>query len=115
MRASHRLPGALSLALISTTAVFAAGALAANKGGAAASRTVVLRNVAFSPPTLNVRAGDVVRWVWRDGSVPHNVSARSFHSKTQTSGSFAVRFRHRGTFSYVCTLHAQMKGRIVVG
>jgi plastocyanin len=74
----------------------------------------VLRNIAFSPPTLNVRAGDVVRWVWRDGSIPHNVTARSFRSKTQTSGSFAVRFRHRGTFSYVCTLHPQMKGRIVV-
>jgi plastocyanin len=79
----------------------------------AASRTVVLRNLAFSPRTLNVRSGDVVRWLWRDGSIPHNVTARSFRSKTQTSGSFAVRFRHRGTFRYVCTLHPQMKGRIV--
>jgi plastocyanin len=115
MRASRRLLGALaSLALICTTAVFAAEALAANNGGAAASRTVVLRNVAFSPPALNVRTGDVVRWVWRDGSIPHNVTTRSFRSKTQTSGSFAVRFRHPGTFSYVCTLHPQMKGRIVV-
>jgi plastocyanin len=108
--------GALaSLALISTTAIFAAEALAANNGAAAASRTVVLRNIAFSPATLTVRTGDVVRWTWRDGSIPHNVTARSFRSKTQTSGSFAVRFRHPGTFRYFCTLHPQMKARIVVG
>jgi plastocyanin len=88
-------------------------ALGATAEGAA-SHTVILRNIAFSPRTLKIHRGDVVRWVWRDGTVPHNVSARSFHSAIQSKGSFSVRFTRRGSFSYVCTLHRGMTGRIVV-
>jgi len=87
-------------------------------GGARAASThsVVLRAIRFQPRTLNIRRGDSVRWIWRDGRNEHNVAFRGFRSRTQTSGSYSVRFNRSGTFNYVCTLHVAegMRGRVIV-
>ncbi len=82
----------------------------------ARSRTVVLENIRFNPSALSINRGDTVTWVWRDGSTEHNVTASGFHSRTQTRGSFTVRFTRAGTFSYRCTIHAAegMRGKVVV-
>ena len=103
-------------------AVVAAGATAAIPTGAfglaraASTRTVTLKGHMFHPATLNINHGDSVKWLWRDGETEHNVTFRGFHSHTQASGSYTVRFRHRGTFRYVCTIHVSegMRGKIVV-
>jgi plastocyanin len=100
----------------------ASGALAAIPTGAfsiarsATSHTVTLQNIRFHPGTLNIRRGDRVRWLWRDGETEHNVTFHGFHSRTQSSGSYTVRFTHAGTFNYHCSIHVQegMKGKIVV-
>jgi plastocyanin len=98
---------ALPLALMPT------GAL----GGARAARahTVTLHEFRFHPATLNVNRGDTVKWVWRD-QVEHNVTFRSFHSRTQVAGTYTVRFNHRGTFNYHCTIHVEegMRGKVIV-
>jgi plastocyanin len=90
---------------------------AAAIGGAQASRThtVLLHEFRFHPATLNINRGDRVTWEWRD-EVEHNVTFHSFHSRTQVHGSYTVRFTHRGSFSYHCTIHFAegMRGRIVV-
>ncbi len=87
-------------------------------GGArsAGSHTVTLEDIAFHPGDLRIARGDSVTWVWRDGETEHNVTFHGFHSRTQTHGSYTVRFMHSGTFSYECTLHVAegMKGEIVV-
>ncbi len=87
-------------------------------GGAHAARshTVTLKNIAFHPGNLSINRGDSVTWLWRDGEVEHNVTGHGFHSRTQSSGSFTVRFTHSGTFNYHCTIHVSegMKGKIVV-
>jgi plastocyanin len=105
--------GALALAT-GAPALLPAGA----SGGArsASAHTVVLKEIRFRPATLNIRRGDSVRWIWRDGRNEHNVAFRGFRSRTQTSGSYTVRFTHSGTFNYVCTLHVAegMRGRILV-
>jgi plastocyanin len=81
----------------------------------ARTRTVVLRGNRFHPRTVSIHRGSLVRWVWRDGSVPHNVVSHSFKSsRTQTRGSFSVRFTRRGTYDYVCTIHSGMVGKVVV-
>lgn len=86
-------------------------------GGARASstHTVVLKETRFHPGTLTIRRGDSVRWLWRD-STEHNVTFHGFHSRTQETGSYTVRFTHSGTFSYRCTIHEAegMRGKIVV-
>jgi plastocyanin len=82
----------------------------------AKSHTVILKDSRFHPSTLSIRRGESVTWLWRDEGVAHNVTASSFRSRTQTDGSFTVRFAHAGTFSYRCTIHAAegMRGKVVV-
>lgn len=59
-------------------------------------------------------------WRFREPYVTHNVHSvgalRFESSENQTAGTdYAVTFRRRGTYRYVCTLHPGMKGRVVVG
>jgi plastocyanin len=83
---------------------------------AASTHTVTLKNLEFHPGTVSIHRGDSVKWVWRDGETEHNVTGHGFHSRTQTSGSYTVRFTRKGTFKYDCTIHVAegMKGKIVV-
>jgi plastocyanin len=110
------------LALAAFAALSATAALALVPSGAfggaraASGHTVVLKEIRFNPGTLNIRRGDSVTWRWRDGGVEHNVTFAGFHSRTQGSGSYTVKFNRRGTFNYRCTIHVAlgMKGRINV-
>jgi plastocyanin len=103
-------------------AVVAACALAAIPTGAfglarsASTHTVTLKGHMFHPATVNINHGDSVKWLWRDGETEHNVTFHGFHSHTQASGSYTVRFAHRGSFRFICTIHVSegMKGKIVV-
>ena len=103
-----------ALAAASTFAAIPGGAF----GGAqvASTHTVTLSSVRFHPGALNIGRGDRVRWLWRERGTEHNVTFAGFHSRTQTSGSYTVRFTRRGTFNYRCTIHVRegMRGRIVV-
>lgn len=91
---------------------------AAALGGAraASSHTVVLANLRFHPGTLSINHGESVTWEWRDGGTDHNVTFNGFHSRTQGHGSYTVRFIHRGTFNYRCTIHEAegMRGKVVI-
>ena len=82
----------------------------------AASRGVDIRDFAFSPPTIEIRVGDTVRWTNRDG-VAHTATARngSFDTGLLAEGEAAsVRFTAAGTYRYVCTPHPNMTGTVVV-
>lgn len=100
-------------AAAATMALVPAGAF----GGAhaASSHTVTLKNIRFHPGTLSINRGDSVTWVWSERT-KHNVTFSSFHSRTQSGGSYTVRFTHSGTFNYRCTIHEAegMRGKIVV-
>ncbi|HEV2923288.1 MAG TPA: plastocyanin/azurin family copper-binding protein [Solirubrobacteraceae bacterium] len=101
------LAAALALVLAPT------GAL----GGAQAARThtVILHEFRFHPATLNINRGESVKWIWRD-HVEHNVTFHSFHSRTQETGTYTVRFNRTGTFNYHCTIHFEegMRGKLIV-
>ena len=109
-----RIAGVVALLATAAVALVPAGAF----GGAEASstHTVILKETRFHPGTLNINRGDSVKWVWRDGGTEHNVTFHGFHSRTQTSGSYTVRFLRSGTFNYQCTIHVAegMRGKIVV-
>ncbi len=111
------------LALVATAAVVPTIALAGSsgptapaRGRTAATHTVSLSGFSFHPSTLTIKRGDSVRWSWNIPKSEHNVTFRSVHSRTGSSGSLTVRFPNAGTFSYVCTVHVSkgMKGKIVV-
>lgn len=101
-----------ALALAGTSAGGAGSGVARTAG----RHTVVLKDTRFHPSTLSISRGESVTWLWRDEGVAHNVTASSFRSRTQTNGSFTVRFTHVGTFSYRCTIHAAegMRGKVIV-
>ncbi len=106
---------AIALPAVAVGGVSAGGA-SGGDGRLAGSHTVVLKNIRFHPSTLSIRSGESVTWLWRDEGVAHNVTASSFRSRTQTNGSFTVRFTHVGTFNYRCTIHAAegMRGKVIV-
>jgi plastocyanin len=79
----------------------------------------------FTPLKMTVRRGTRVTWKWpgfeNSGDV-HDVylakrptGVKRFHSESASSDySFRRTLRVRGTYKYVCTFHADMRGTIVV-
>jgi plastocyanin len=108
MHAHRRLLAAGTLALC----VGAGGAGAAY--AASTTTTVTLKNISFKKENVHIKKGTSVTWVWKDGDVPHNVTFRSKHSKTQKSGTYTLRFNRAGTFRYECTIHPGMVGKVIV-
>jgi plastocyanin len=105
----HRSAKALVLGA-TVTALCACPALAS----APAPKTVTLKNISFTPATVKIARGASVKWVWKDGDTPHNVTFSTKHSKTQHSGSYTLKFARAGTFTYHCTIHPGMDGKVVV-
>jgi plastocyanin len=109
------------LLLLAVGAVLLAGCAAGQAGkpptGEAAKGVdeVVAKDVRFSPAIVEVPAGTTVTWTFRDGNVPHDVKGDGFYSgKPRRSGSFTHTFSTPGSYDYVCTVHPQMTGRVVV-
>ncbi|MES2023850.1 MAG: cupredoxin family copper-binding protein [Patescibacteria group bacterium] len=79
--------------------------------------SVSMKNFAFNPATLSVKAGIKVTWTNND-SVPHTVTSDSdnlLNSPTLAPGeSFSFTFANSGTYSYHCKIHPMMKGVGVV-
>ena len=106
------------LTLFGGTRAVAASALpaaAAVVEGAPAA-PVKIDNFSFSPNPLNVSVGTQVRWTNQD-DVPHTVVAedKSFKSKAlDTDDAFTYTFTKPGTYSYFCSLHPKMTGKVVV-
>ena len=81
--------------------------------------TVVIKGTSgdgyrFSPRRLRTRRGKRITWTW-NSNAPHNVVFRRprKRSKTADQGEFKLRFRKRGTYRYLCTVH-DFGGKIVV-
>lgn len=84
---------------------------------AGAGARVKAKDNFFGPRTITVERGTRIRWVNR-GSNPHTTtSTKGLWDKDIPVGGAASRvFKKRGTFRYVCTIHADlgMRGKVVV-
>jgi plastocyanin len=82
-----------------------------------AKAEVVMDNFSFSPQTFTVPAGGTVTWTNRD-SMPHTVTSadnRFRKSPVLKPGqSFSNTFAAAGTYSYFCSIHPRMTGKIIV-
>lgn len=77
---------------------------------------VVIADFSFSPSIIEVPVGTTVEWA-NQGSALHTVTARdgSFDSGLMGTGkTFAHRFDQAGTFLYICSLHPEMTGTVMV-
>ena len=85
---------------------------------AGSSKTVAVKNNAFSPTSVAIAKGGKVTWKWTQGGVPHNVTPASGGAGSKTSSkkgyTFTKTFTKAGTFKYVCTIHSSMKVTVKV-
>jgi plastocyanin len=82
----------------------------------AAPVEVKIDNFSFAPQTLTVRAGTTVTWTNRD-DIPHTIVSTDgvFKSKVRdTDEKFSYTFTKPGTYTYYCSVHPKMTGKIVV-
>lgn len=68
--------------------------------------------------TVHIHKGSTVTWRWA-GRRRHDVYFTSGRHRpgrctSRRRGSCSRRFPRRGTYSYICTLHGDMTGRVVV-
>jgi plastocyanin/cytochrome c553 len=77
---------------------------------------VSMDGTAFEPREIAVKAGETVVWINKD-PFPHNVSssAGGIHSgDLEPDRQWEFRPTQPGAYSYVCTLHPGMNGRLIV-
>jgi plastocyanin len=79
---------------------------------------VKIDNFSFGPQALTVSLGTTVTWVNRD-DIPHTVVSsddpKVFKSKVlDTDEKFSFKFEKAGTYSYFCSIHPKMTGKVVV-
>jgi plastocyanin len=71
----------------------------------------------FSPQMVYVNVGESVTWT-NDSDAPHTVTSDSGDELASENlaedDTFDHRFSATGTFAYHCTIHAYMKGSVVV-
>jgi plastocyanin len=82
----------------------------------AAPATIVIDGYEFNPAILTIAPGTTVTWVNED-ETPHTVTenGKIFRSAALDTGDrFSYTFAQAGEFTYYCTLHPMMVGKIVV-
>src|SRR5438874_6133563 len=73
-------------------------------------------NFSFGPGTLIVPANSTVTWVNKD-DVPHEIASNDglFKSKAlDTDDKYSYTFSKAGSYSYYCSIHPKMIGKVVV-
>jgi plastocyanin len=83
------------------------------------STVVIIRNFAFSPAQVRVRAGTKVTWVncGEAGSEAHTSTADGGAWSSpllSPGGTYTREFPNTGAFAYHCQPHPQMKGTVTV-
>jgi mono/diheme cytochrome c family protein len=75
---------------------------------------VLIRNMKFNPPSLEVKKGDIVEWKNED-ITPHTATSATFDSASiDPDKSWRHTFTEAGSFPYTCTFHPDMKAAIIV-
>ena len=82
---------------------------------AAATHTVTIEGMKFSPATVTVKKGDKVVWQNKD-MVPHTATAKGrFDSGSIAQGkSWSHAMSKAGRYDYICNFHPGMKATVVV-
>jgi plastocyanin len=109
-----------TIALVAATVLLLAlwtssQAAAGPTASASATAKVSISNFKFHPPTLTVAKGTRVVFSNASGVAHTATRGGAFDTRRiKPSGSVAVRFAQKGTFSYHCKIHPFMHGTIVV-
>jgi outer membrane protein OmpA-like peptidoglycan-associated protein/plastocyanin len=83
---------------------------AAPSGG----QSVTIKDFAFSPNTLTVPVGTTVTWTNADGSNHFVAFPDQKSDRLKMGATYTRTFSSPGVYEYACTLHPEMKGKVVV-
>ena len=107
----------LTILIILNFCVFARGDDTVMATMEARKNTIEIKDFAFNPPTLIVKAGETITWINRDDE-PHTVASvgKKFQksSALDTDQQFTITAGAPGTYEYFCSVHPKMTGTIVV-
>jgi plastocyanin len=103
--------------MIAMLLLFAASpSVKANDQLPAANAAVKIDNFVFSPQTITVPVGASVTWTNAD-DIPHTAVSTDgvFKSKViDTDEKFSYTFTKAGIYTYFCSIHPKMTGKVVV-
>ncbi|UGT60052.1 cupredoxin domain-containing protein [Nocardia asteroides] len=96
----------------------AAGVPTSRQATEPSTMTVRVDDMAFSPAELRVGVGTTVTWEFAD-SAAHSVQgigdrAMGLNSPILNKGSWSYTFTTPGNYRYLCSLHPEMRGAVVV-
>ena len=113
----------VSVAVLITVVVLGGAVWGARNSAVAAQEKaqnaeVKIDNFSFGPATVTVPAGSTVTWTNHD-DIPHTVVSaddpKAFKSKVlDTDEKFSFTFTKAGTYSYFCSVHPKMTGKVTV-
>jgi plastocyanin len=109
------LPALAAMALV-LAAFGHANPVPAQATAAPQAATVTVKNDAFMPAIVHVRAGQAVTFINADDET-HTVTsdAAAFDSKNvDANGRFVHTFTKPGSYPYHCAIHTFMKGTVIV-
>jgi plastocyanin len=87
-----------------------------NNAGAGPVASVSMDHNTFIPDEITVAPGTTVTWVNKE-AMPHTVVDvnRGFRSKTLArDAAFSFTFTTAGDYTYLCSIHPNMKGKVIV-
>ncbi len=103
-------------AIVTLNVTSESGGASAGGGAGATGNAIVIKNFAYSPTPLKVKAGTTITVTNSDGT-PHSVTAdsKSFDTHDLGTGDKAtITVGKPGTYSYHCDIHNYMTGVIRV-
>jgi plastocyanin len=75
---------------------------------------VAMKNMKFSPATIEIKKGDTVEWK-NDDITPHTATSATFDSGSiAPDATWRHTFTAPGNFPYTCTFHPDMKATVTV-
>jgi plastocyanin len=116
MHKNRFIPGAVLAALLLVAAIGTRVALAADSSAPSSALQVQIDNFSFTPQEIKVKAGATITFTNRD-DIPHTVVStdQAFKSKAlDTDDKFTTTLTKPGTYTYFCSIHPKMTGKIVV-
>lgn len=76
---------------------------------------VTIQGFAFSPGSVEISAGDTVRWTNMDSATHIVKGGTTFESGSLAKGNtYEFMFTEPGVYDYICSIHPSMKGTITV-
>lgn len=91
---------------------------AGTAGAPVSGNTIAIRNFAFAPAALTVKAGTKVTWTNQDSDA-HTVTSQNdtgplASAALSTGQSYSYTFTTPGTYGYLCTIHPFMTATVTV-